>query len=46
MINPNYFGAMMIQYGQADGLVGGATSYAGTLLRPLIQLVKPLPGWR
>ena len=44
IINPNYFGAMMIQHGQADGLVGGATSYAGTLLRPLIQLVKPLPG--
>jgi phosphate acetyltransferase len=43
MINPNYFGAMMIQYGQADGLVGGASVYAGTLLRPLIQLIKPLP---
>jgi phosphate acetyltransferase len=35
---------MMIQYGQADGLVGGASVYAGNLLRPLIQLVKPLPG--
>ncbi|MEI8340410.1 MAG: phosphate acyltransferase, partial [Verrucomicrobiota bacterium] len=44
MLNPNYFGAMMIQYGQADGLVGGASVYAGNLLRPLIQLVKPLPG--
>lgn len=44
MMNPNYFGAMMIQHGQADGLVGGASVYAGNLLRPLIQLVKPLPG--
>ena len=44
MLNPNYFGAMMIQHGQADGLVGGASVYAGNLLRPLIQLVKPLPG--
>lgn len=44
MLNPNYFAAMMIQYGQADGLVGGASVYPGTLLRPLIQLVKPLPG--
>jgi phosphate acetyltransferase len=43
MLNPNYFGAMMIQHGQADGLVGGASVYAGNLLRPLIQLVKPLP---
>lgn len=44
MQNPNYFGAMMIQHGQADGLVGGASVYAGSLLRPLIQVVKPLPG--
>lgn len=44
MIKPNYFAAMMIQYGHADALVGGASGYAGTLLRPLIQLVKPMPG--
>jgi len=44
MLNPNYFAAMMIQHGQADGLVGGTTNSAGTLLRPLLQLVKPLPG--
>lgn len=43
MTKPNYFGAMMVQYGQADGLVGGTSTTAGTLLRPLIQLVKPLP---
>jgi phosphate acetyltransferase len=42
--NANYFGAMMIQHGQADGLVGGASEFAGMLLRPLIQLVQPLPG--
>ncbi len=44
MVKPNYFAAMMLQYGQVDGLVGGANGYAGSLLRPLIQLVKPLPG--
>lgn len=44
LLNPNYFGAMMIQHGQADALVGGASVYAGMLLRPLIQLVRPLPG--
>lgn len=43
MVNPNYFAAMMLQYGQADALVGGVNSYSGSLLRPLIQLVKPLP---
>mgnify|MGYP001197028312 FL=1 len=45
LLNPNYFGAMMIQHGQADGLVGGASGYAGSLLRPLFQLVKPLPNF-
>lgn len=43
MINPNYFAAMMVQYGQADGLVGGASAYSSALLRPLLQLIKPLP---
>lgn len=43
MVNPNYFAAMMLQNGQADALVGGVNSYSGSLLRPLIQLVKPLP---
>jgi phosphate acetyltransferase len=42
MVNPNYFAAMMLQYGQVDALVGGVTSYSGSLLRPLIQIVKPL----
>ncbi|HWL50891.1 MAG TPA: phosphate acyltransferase [Chthoniobacteraceae bacterium] len=43
LLNPNYFGAMMIQHGQADAMVGGVSGYAGSLLRPLFQLVKPLP---
>jgi len=42
--NPNYFGAMMLQNGQADGLVSGATSNSGSILRPLFQLIKPLAG--
>jgi phosphate acetyltransferase len=41
--NPNYFGAMMVQYGLVDGLVTGARETASSALRPLIQLVKPLP---
>jgi phosphate acetyltransferase len=42
--NVNYFGAMMLQNGQVDGLVGGATSNSGSILRPLFQLIKPLAG--
>lgn len=44
ILNPNFFGAMMIQNGQADGLVGGSNVNSGTLLRPLLRIVKPLPG--
>lgn len=43
LMNPNYFGAMMVQYGLADALVGGVSSYGGVLLRPLLSLIKPLP---
>jgi len=42
LLQPNYFAAMMTQHGQADALVGGASVYPGALLRPLIQLIKPL----
>lgn len=43
LIQPNYFGAMMVQNGQVDGLVTGASEAASGTLRPLIQLIKPLP---
>jgi phosphate acetyltransferase len=43
MVNHNFFAAMMVQYGLADALVGGVTSYGGALLRPLLSLIKPLP---
>jgi phosphate acetyltransferase len=42
LANPNYFGAMMVQNGQVDGLVTGAREAASSGLRPLIQLIKPL----
>ncbi len=43
LANPNYFGAMMVQYGQVDGIVTGARDTASSSLRPLIQIIKPLP---
>lgn len=42
--NPNYFAAMMLQNSQCDGLVAGASEFSGNILRPLFQLIKPLPG--
>jgi phosphate acetyltransferase len=44
MLLPNYFAAMMVQYGQADGLVTGASETASSTLRPIIQLIKPQAG--
>ncbi len=43
MANHNYFAAMMVQYGLADALVGGGSSFGGSLLRPLLSLIKKLP---
>ncbi len=43
LVKPNYFAAMMLQNGHVDGLVGGISSYSSSLLRPLLQLIKPLP---
>ncbi len=38
-----YFGAMMVQYGHADALVGGNQVYPATLFRALLHTIKPLP---
>jgi phosphate acetyltransferase len=43
MLQPNYFGAMMVAMHQADGLVCGATQSTGSVLRPLFQTFKVAP---
>ncbi len=43
IVNPNYFGAMMVQYGHADGIVTGAVEEAASTLRPLLQMISPMP---
>jgi malate dehydrogenase (oxaloacetate-decarboxylating)(NADP+) len=46
MKSNNYFGSMMVQMGDADGMVGGvAQSYPETL-RPAIQVIGSNPGSR
>jgi phosphate acetyltransferase len=44
MMQPNYYGAMMVAMHQADGMVSGATGITGSVLRPLLQIVKPAEG--
>jgi phosphate acetyltransferase len=43
MINPNYYGAMMVAMHQADGFVSGASEVTGSTLRPLFQIIKVAP---
>lgn len=40
---PHYFGALMVQYGQADALVGGNQALPATYFRALLNAIKPLP---
>ncbi|HXG49611.1 MAG TPA: phosphate acyltransferase, partial [Methylomirabilota bacterium] len=43
MLNPNYYGAMMVAMHQADGFVSGASEFTGSTLRPLFQIIKTAP---
>src|SRR3989454_3157376 len=43
MMQPNYFGAMMVAMHQADGFVSGTNESTGTVLRPLFQIIKVAP---
>jgi phosphate acetyltransferase len=43
MLQPNYFGAMMVAMHQADGFVSGSSQYVGSVLRPLFQIIKVAP---
>src|SRR5216683_351403 len=47
MLQPNYFGAMMVAMHQADGFVSGTNQITGSVLRPLFQIIKVAPKpWR
>jgi len=43
MLQPNYFGAMMLAMHQADGFVAGANQVTAGVLRPLFQIIKVAP---
>jgi phosphate acetyltransferase len=40
---PHYFGALMVQYGQADAIVGGNQALPAAYFRALIHTIKPMP---
>lgn len=39
---PHYFGSLMVQYGQADAVVGGNQALPAAYFRALIHTIKPL----
>ena len=41
---PNYFGAMMVQYGHADAIVGGNQAIPASYFRALLHNIKPQAG--
>jgi phosphate acetyltransferase len=43
MLQPNYYGTMMLAMHQADGLISGASHITSSLLRPLFQIIKAAP---
>ncbi len=44
MVKPAYFAAMMVQYGYADGIVGGNEGFPAAFFRALFHLIRPMPG--
>ena len=44
--DPMYYGMMMVQMGDADGLVSGAVHSTGDMLRPALQIVRTRPGMK
>lgn len=44
VVDPMYYGVMMVKMGDADGLVSGAIHSTGDMLRPALQIIKSKPG--
>ncbi|HEY5561132.1 MAG TPA: phosphate acetyltransferase [Clostridiaceae bacterium] len=44
VMDPLYYGTMMVKCGDADGMVSGAIHTTGDLLRPGLQIIKTAPG--
>jgi len=44
MLNPNYFGAMMVHMGDADGFVAGVAQHYPETIRPALQIISTRQG--
>jgi phosphate acetyltransferase len=46
VLDPLYFGCMMVHNNQADGQVSGATHSTADTVRPALQILKTAPGYK
>jgi phosphate acetyltransferase len=44
LLDPNYFGTMLVYTNKANGLVSGATHSTADTVRPALQIIKTKPG--
>ncbi len=44
MLDSNYFGAMMVNLGDADGFVAGVSQHYPDTIRPALQIIRTRPG--
>jgi len=44
LLNPNYYAAMMLRLGEADGVISGLTQHYPASIRPYLEIVKTAPG--
>lgn len=44
LLDPNYFGTMLVYMDKVDGLVSGAAHATGDTVRPALQIIKTKPG--
>lgn len=46
LLDPNYYGTMLVYTGKADGMVSGACHTTGETVRPALQIIKTKPGFK
>ncbi|MGQ7349987.1 phosphate acetyltransferase [Quadrisphaera oryzae] len=44
LLDPTYFGTLMVETGHADGMVSGATHTTAATIRPALEVIKTMPG--
>ncbi len=46
LVDPNYYGSMLVYTKKADGMVSGACHTTGDTVRPALQIIKTKPGFK